>query len=254
MSEPLLSLQGVSAGYRKGVLAIRDVHLEIPEGDAVGVVGMNGAGKSTLLKAISGLLPIAAGSCAFAGEDLAGRGLAAVSSASRARRGLVLLPEGHRVIGKLTVRQNLLLAAHALTARRSARVVAQHEELIYELFPILQERAGQMAGLLSGGEQQMLSLSRALITGPRLLILDEPSLGLAPVVVDRIYEALAELRNNGLSMLVVEQNDVHLRGLCNRLIVISDGTKVLEGTSSELSAAAVESAYFGVASTATRIG
>jgi branched-chain amino acid transport system ATP-binding protein len=100
----------------------------------------------------------------------------------------------------------------------------------------------------------MLSLSRALITGPRLLILDEPSLGLAPVVVDRIYEALAELRNNGLSMLVVEQNDVHLRGLCNRLIVISDGTKVLEGTSSELSAAAVESAYFGVASTATRIG
>lgn len=240
MSEQLLSLRGVAAGYRRGVLAIRDIDLDVAAGDAVGVVGMNGAGKSTLLRAISGGLPLAAGVCRFGGDDLRRR-----SPAQRARNGLVLLPEGHQVIKTLTVRQNLLLAARSLTFRRANRVVARHEGLIYDMFPVLKERSSQLAGLLSGGEQQMLSLSRALITTPRLLILDEPSLGLAPVVVDRIYQALEDFRSTGMSMLVVEQNDQHLRGLCNRLIVIRDGVSVLSGPTADLSAAEVGRAYFG---------
>ncbi|MFR9805090.1 ABC transporter ATP-binding protein [Pseudonocardia sp. RS010] len=240
MPEDVLTLIGVSAGYRKGVHAIVDVDLALPVGAALGVVGMNGAGKSTLMNTIAGRVRPERGLVRYDGADLAG-----VAPDRRARRGLVLLPEGHQVIASLTVEQNLLLAAGRRTLRSARRRVGEVADTVYGLFPILADRSGQLAGLLSGGEQQMLSIGRALVTGPRLLLLDEPSLGLAPAVVDRIYAALDELRRDGLTLVVVEQNDTRIRTLCTDIVVLHGGRVALSSPVGQATRDDVHSAYFG---------
>lgn len=240
MSDQILSVANVSAGYRRGVHAIRGVDLELELGDALGVIGMNGAGKSTLMSSIAGRLTPETGRVMYDGRDLR-----RMTPPTRARNGLVFLPEGHQVIGALTVEQNLLIASGARTFRGARRRLAEVADTVYGLFPVLAERSGQLAGLMSGGEQQMLSIGRALVTGPRLLLLDEPSLGLAPAVVDRIYEALADLRRAGLSLIVVEQNDNRLRNLCNKIVVLNAGAITLSCSTEDATKEAVRSAYFG---------
>jgi branched-chain amino acid transport system ATP-binding protein len=240
MTEALLRLNGVSAGYQRGVHAIRDIDLDLASGDALGVVGMNGAGKSTLMQTIAGQIIPERGTVEFDRDSL-GR----TSPNARARNGLVFLPEGHQVIGALTVEENLLIASGARTFRTARRRLNEVADLVYGLFPILSERSGQLAGLMSGGEQQMLSIGRALVTDPRLLLLDEPSLGLAPAVVDRIYDALADLRKEQLSLVVVEQNDTRLRGLCNKIVVLNSGVVTLSRATQDTDPDALRSAYFG---------
>jgi branched-chain amino acid transport system ATP-binding protein len=244
MGDQLLRLDRVSAGYRRGVWAIRDVSLDLAGGDALGVVGMNGAGKSTLMATIAGRLHPEQGRVSFDGQDV-GRS----TPDRRARRGLVFLPEGHQVISALTVEQNLLVAAGTSTFRAARRRLSEVSDLIYGLFPILADRSDQLAGLMSGGEQQMLSIGRALVTGPRLLLLDEPSLGLAPAVVDRIYDALADLRKEQLSLVVVEQNDTRLRDLCNKIVVLNSGVVTLSCATEDADRDAIRSAYFGASVT-----
>ena len=240
MVESLLRLRGVNAGYQRGVHAIRDIEIDLAAGDALGVVGMNGAGKSTLMSTMAGRIIPENGDVEFSGETL-GR----TSPNARARKGLVLLPEGHQVNSALTVEQNLLIASGARTFRGARRRLNEVADMVYGLFPILADRSEQLAGLMSGGEQQMLSIGRALVTGPRLLLLDEPSLGLAPAVVDRIYDALADLRKEQLSLVVVEQNDIRLRGLCNKIVVLNSGVITLSGATQDTDQDALRSAYFG---------
>lgn len=236
----VLTLSRLSIGYRRGDVVIDNLNLRLPEGRALGVVGMNGAGKSTLLKAIAGQLRSDRGTCQLHGEDVS-----RLSVVDRTKRGVVLLPEGHQVIKSLTVEQNLLLATGAIRSGKARSVLDAKASEIYDLFPILAERSRQLAGLLSGGEQQMLSLGRALVMRPRLLLLDEPSLGLSPAMVDRIYAAISLLNERGMSMIVVEQNDLRLRSLCSSLIVLNSGQAVLEGEYADLTAEQVRASYFG---------
>ncbi|ALJ21863.1 ABC transporter ATP-binding protein [Microbacterium sp. No. 7] len=239
MSESILRLDGVTGGYTRRSMVLHGVDLSIGRGEALGVTGMNGAGKSTLLRAVAGHLRVASGSVEFLGRDIT-----RTAASARTRAGLVSLPEGHQVLRSLTVRENLRLATGRMTGRGADAALRAHLEGIYELFPILRERDGQLAGLLSGGEQQMLSIGRAIVRTPTLLVLDEPSLGLAPIVVDRIYDAIGALRAGGVSLLVVEQGSQLLRSVCDRIIVLNKGTVTASGAVSELTDEQVHEAYF----------
>jgi branched-chain amino acid transport system ATP-binding protein len=236
----LLEVRGLRAGYGAATDVLVDIDLTVEEGSALGVIGANGAGKSSLLKVLAGLLPARSGEIEFQGRRLANE-----SPSARLRRGMVMLPEGHRVIRSLTVEENLRLAAISRWPRGVRSRLDEVLPMVFDLFPVLSERRRQFAGLLSGGEQQMVSIGRALVSKPRLLLLDEPSLGLAPVVIDRIYESLGLLRQTGLSLLVVEQNYTRLNALCDRLHVLRLG-KVTLSTGGELdNDEAIRSAYFG---------
>lgn len=239
-SGPILEMRGLRAGYGAATDVLADIDLTVQTGEAIGVLGANGAGKSTLLKVLAGLLPARAGDIRLAGTPLPNQ-----SAAARLRRGIVLLPEGHRVIRTLSVEENLRLAAISRWPRGVKSHLAQTLPQIYELFPILHERRRQLAGYLSGGEQQMVGLGRALVSSPSLLLLDEPSLGLAPVVIDRIYESLRRLRGTGLSLLIVEQNHARLDGLCDRMHVLRLGQIVLSTDGAHLDERALRKAYFG---------
>jgi branched-chain amino acid transport system ATP-binding protein len=239
VSTPILELRGVTARYGVREPILRDVTLSIGSGETVGVVGMNGAGKSSLMRVISGGLTPVAGTVRFAGHELARS-----TTSARARSGIVQLAEGHRVIRPLTVRENLEVAVMSISGSKVRRRLAQALPAIYELFPVLQERDKQLAGLLSGGEQQMLSLARAIVQSPRLLLLDEPSLGLAPIVIERIYATLDVLRSEGLSMLIVEQNSDRVTRAASRLYVLRDGQVVDERTD-ELDSRELRTSYFG---------
>jgi branched-chain amino acid transport system ATP-binding protein len=206
--------------------ALRDVELEIRDGEIVSVIGPNGAGKTTLVNALAGLLRDRSGTIALDGHDLT-----APASHEVCDYGIAIVPEGRRVFAGMTVQDNLDLGSY----RRSERS-ARGERLarVHELFPVLKARAGQRAGTLSGGEQQMLALGRALMSGPRVLLLDEPSLGLAPVVVDTVFDALEEIHASGVSILLVEQNVHRALALSQRGYLLSDGSIVRSGTSAEL--------------------
>jgi branched-chain amino acid transport system ATP-binding protein len=240
VSTPILELRGVTARYGVREPILRDVTLSIGSGETVGVVGMNGAGKSSLMRVISGGLTPVAGTVRFAGHELARS-----TTSARARSGIVQLAEGHRVIRPLTVRENLEVAVMSISGSKVRRRLAQALPAIYELFPVLQERDKQLAGLLSGGEQQMLSLARAIVQSPRLLLLDEPSLGLAPIVIERIYATLDVLRSEGLSMLIVEQNSDRVTRAASRLYVLRDGQVVDERKTDELDSRELRTSYFG---------
>ncbi|HEY7254060.1 MAG TPA: ABC transporter ATP-binding protein [Methylomirabilota bacterium] len=219
-----LEIRDVSVAY--GVVrALEGVSLSVAEGEIVALVGSNCAGKSTLMKAIMGVVRPSRGTITFAGSPLGGLAVEAV-----VRRGVVLVPEGRGILGTLTVRENLRLGAYQ---RRDVRIAADLDQVAAR-FPVLRERLGQKAGSLSGGEQQMLAIARALMTRPRLLLLDEPSLGLAPVVIASIFDMIASLARDGVTVLLVEQNAAEALRLAHRAYVLETGRVVLEGKASDL--------------------
>jgi branched-chain amino acid transport system ATP-binding protein len=235
----LLSLSGVRSGYGR-VEVVREVDLEIGEGELVALIGANGAGKSTLLKTIVGLLPLSGGSITYAG-----RVLRRTRPEGLVREGVALVPEGRLLFGSLTVRENLEMGAYAVRTGR-ARAVVEGLERVHALFPVLQERSSQPAATLSGGEQQMLAVGRALMSAPVLLLLDEPSLGLAPKVVAEIFSALDALREQGVTVLLVEQDARLALKHADRGYVMRTGRVVLAGSSAELLAdEAVRTIYLG---------
>ena len=211
-------------GSYGGIKALWGVELQVAPGEVVAVLGANGAGKTTLLKAISGLLPCH-GEISFKGEP-AGRCPYAL-----VKRGLVHVPEGRRILADMTVLENLQLGAFS---RTDTKGIAEDMERMFVLFPRLKERLHQYGGLLSGGEQQMLAISRGLMSKPDLLMLDEPSLGLAPIIVGQIFDILEEISSFGTAILLVEQNAYKALRICRRAYILSVGTIVKSGTSAEL--------------------
>ena len=222
----MLELQNVTAGYGH-FTALWDVSLRVATGEAVAVVGPNGAGKTTLLRVVSGLLPPRAGRLRFDGVDLTGRGAHEVVA-----HGIAHVPEGRRLFPMLTVVDNLKMGAFLPRARRQ---FAESLERVYALFPVLAERRSQRAGSLSGGEQQMLALGRALMSRPKLILLDEPSLGLAPVMVLRVFDLIRRVREEGYTILVVEQNVRQVLKLVDRAYLLEVGRIKIEGRADALS-------------------
>lgn len=238
MSEPLLELRGVSAAYGH-VQALRGVDLWVGDGEAVGLVGSNGAGKSTTLRAISGLVQPTAGVIRFAGQGLNG-----LPAHRIAELGIAHVPEGRRVFPEMTVRENLEIGAYLPRAKARR---AQSMERVLTIFPRLAERQRQLAGTLSGGEQQMLAVGRGLMLCPRLLMLDEPSLGLAPIVASETFDCIEEIHRQGVAILLVEQNVARALDLVDRAYVLENGHMVLEGPSTDLrDNQQVRSAYLGL--------
>jgi len=234
----LLKVNGLQVQYG-AVEAVRSVDLAIDEGEIVTILGANGAGKSSTLNAIVGMVPPSGGQIDFAGKELAGQ-----PTESIVRFGITLTPEGRRVFGSLSTEENLLLGSIPLTDPSKGR--DENLEKMYNLFPILSERRDQTAGTLSGGQQQMLAIARSLMSSPRLLLLDEPSLGLAPQIVDTIFEQIVDLRNAGITILLVEQNVAMSLEVADRGYVMASGEIVASGTSTELSSSnIVEQAYLG---------
>lgn len=220
----MLKVDSVHASY-SGIRALKGVSLKVEDGEMVALIGPNGAGKSTLLNCISGVVPLSEGAIALSGQPITG-----MPPWNVARQGLQQVPEGRQVWPEMTVLENLRLGATALRGRPASYTL----ERIFELFPILSERQRQLAGSLSGGQQQMLAIGRALMGSPRLLLLDEPSLGLAPLVVKQVFDALTALNREGLTILLVEQNSTLALGSTHRAYVIEQGKIVHEGFSSEL--------------------
>lgn len=234
-----LVIEDLSAGYG-GSTVLHNVSLRVGKGENVAVLGANGAGKSTLMRVVSGHLRAKSGTLRYQG-----RVLSRASVPGRVRAGLVLVPEGHEVIGSLTVGENLALGAFRFWPRRRGRALEDAEERVFALFPALRDRRSQLAGLMSGGEQQMLAIGRALMAEPELLLLDEPSLGLAPIVVEMIYERLTELRSSDLSILLVEQNSDRAHSFCDRTYVLRLGEVVASGARGEIDGRQMRAAYFG---------
>ena len=228
MSEALLSLRGVCAGYGR-IEALHGVDLSVPEGGIVALIGANGAGKSTLLRTIVGLITPTKGEVLFAGRDIAG-----ARPERLVRDGIALVPEGRLLFGPMTVRENLELGAYCAPRRGKAGCVRARLARVHELFPVLGERADQPAETLSGGEQQMLAVGRALMSAPRLLLLDEPSLGLAPRVIAEIFSAIEVLRAEGVTVLIVEQDARLALKHADRGSVMRTGSIVLEASAEEL--------------------
>jgi branched-chain amino acid transport system ATP-binding protein len=234
----MLVVEGIEVAYGN-VTALWDVAFDVGEGQIVALVGGNGAGKTTTLKTISGLLRPRRGRVSLGGEDLTPLPPAAVVA-----RGVVHVPEGRKLFPEMTVRDNLLLgafrpASRPLQAERLARV--------YGIFPRLQERERQVAGTLSGGEQQMVAIGRGLMAGPRMLMLDEPSLGLAPIMVEEMFRVIEEINRAGTTILLVEQNTEHALSIAHRGFVLESGRVVLSGTGAELLAnERVREAYLGL--------
>jgi branched-chain amino acid transport system ATP-binding protein len=234
----LLRIDGIEVGYGDRT-AVRDVSLEVREGEVVALIGANGAGKTTTLRALSGLLPLRRGRIELDGQRLDGLG-----SAQVAARGIAHVPEGRQLFPTMTVRENLELGARTRAARQAR---ARTLDRVFELFPRLLEREAQLAGTLSGGEQQMCAIGRGLMACPRLLVLDEPSLGLAPVLVKTIFEDLARINGQGLTVLLVEQNVLRSLRLAHRGYVIDNGRTTLAGPRDELLASGhIKQAYLGL--------
>lgn len=236
----MLAVSDLRVNYGS-VTALRGVSIEVAEKEIVAVIGPNGAGKSTLMLSIVGVVRPASGSIVFGGKPILG-----LPSEELVRRGVSLVPEGRHIFATLSVGENIEIGA---VTRSDAAEVRRDIDWVLGMFPILKERYQQRAGQLSGGEQQMLAIARALLARPRLLIIDEPSLGLAPVIVDKVYEALAQLRDAGLTLLIVEQNVHRALAISNRTYVMNTGEVSLSGRSAELKGTkAFDDAYFGFAS------
>jgi branched-chain amino acid transport system ATP-binding protein len=219
--------------------ALYGLSLQVREGEVVTLVGANGAGKTTTLRAISGLCPVARGDIVFEGRSLLGE-----PAHRRAELGIALVPEGRDLWPQLTVRENLELGAYGKAARRH---LSGSLERVYELFPVVKERSRQVAGSMSGGEQQMVAIARALMTRPRLLMFDEPSLGLAPVVVAQVFDTIQRLHAEGLTILLVEQNLKKALEMADRGYVVETGSISIQGTAADLLAdPTIRSAYLGV--------
>jgi branched-chain amino acid transport system ATP-binding protein len=238
----LLRVEAIDA--RHGLLqAVRDVSLEVEEGETLALVGANGAGKTTLLRTIAGAHRPAAGRIFFDGDDVT-----RVRAHRRVRMGIALVPEGRRLFPRLTVEENLLVAS---AARRTGR---WDVEAVLEVFPLLRPLRSAPAASLSGGEQQATAIGRALMTNPRLLLLDEVSLGLAPVVVERVYASLAELTERGTTIVLVEQDVGRALAVSSRVVCMLEGRVVLEGPARDVTREQVTGAYFGLARAAGAAG
>ena len=234
----MLTLEGVDAFYGD-LQALHGVSLEVRAGELVALVGANAAGKTTTLRVISGTLPARTGRVLFEGQDLA-----AVPAHLRVAQGIVQVPEGRRLFPFMTVHENLLLGAHAPHARAHQEASLDY---VLRLFPVLKDRATQLAGSLSGGEQQMCAIGRALMARPRLLMLDEPTLGIAPVLVQRIFETVAAINRDGVTILLVEQNVRRALALAHRAAALENGRVVLAGPARELLAdERLKKAYLGL--------
>jgi len=233
----MLAVRDLVSGYG-GVPVLRGVSLEVGAGEVVAVLGANGVGKTTLNATISGLVRATAGEIAFEGERIDGLAPPAI-----VRRGLIHVPEGRKIFPNLTVRENLELGSYA----RARPGRAKNLERAFDTFPRLRERAGQSAGTLSGGEQQMLAIGRGLMGEPKLLILDEPSLGLSPLLVDELFALVAEIAKGGLAVMLVEQNVVQSLALADRAYVLENGAVTMAGAARDLAAdPALEKAYLGM--------
>lgn len=235
--EILLKVEGLEVRYGQ-FLAVDNVSITVPRGTIVSIVGANGAGKSTLLKTISGLLKPARGTIQY--QDTNATGWTAPQAV---RAGISLVPEGSHVFARMSVLDNLLMGSYIPRARSQWR---QNLDLVYHMFPILFQRRFQQAGTLSGGERQMLAIGRALMSQPTLLMLDEVSLGLAPIVIDTIYEKIREINSHGTTVLLVEQDIRRSLGSSSFTYVLLEGRIVLSGASSDLSVEEVTRAYFGL--------
>ncbi len=220
----LLEVKGLEIRYG-GIRAVKGIDLTVDEGELVCLIGANGAGKSSTLRAIAGLIGTPPGAVRYAGRDLAG-----TRAFERARQGLVMVPEGRGVFPQLTVDENLAMGAYA----RNDREIASDRDRMHALFPRLRERRAQTGGTLSGGEQQMLAIARALMSRPKLLLLDEPSMGLAPIVVQRIFEVVRDIAAAGVTVLLVEQNARLALGLAARAYVMESGAITLSGPAREI--------------------
>lgn len=233
----MLSVEALNIRYGE-VEAVRRVDLTVDSGEIIALVGANGAGKSSTLGAVAGLVPAASGKVVFDGVDITG-----LTPEAIARKGVALVPEGRRIFASLTVADNLRLGGAVHQPVAEARV---REEEMLELFPILRRYHRVKGGNLSGGEQQMLAIARALMGKPRMILLDEPSLGLAPQLIDTVFDLVAELRRKGLTILLVEQNVALALEIADRAVVLANGEVVLSGTAKELASSdLVRQAYLG---------
>ena len=222
----MLKVSNIVTGYNSSLAVLGGVSFDVKEGEIVAILGSNGAGKSTTLRTVAGLMRPWEGSVVFSGEDISG-----VPAHEVVRKGLSLVPEGRLLFGKLTVHENLTMGAFT---RRDKAEIQDSLDMVYSLFPRVKERMHQKANTLSGGEQQMVAIARGLMSKPRLLILDEPSLGLAPKLVKEVFAFVKEINRKGISVLIVEQNVKETLLLSDRAFVIQDGKTTFDGRSEEL--------------------
>ena len=232
----LLELQGINVHYG-AIEAVHDLDLSVDEGEIVALLGVNGAGKSSTLNAIVGLVPVSGGHLLLDGRDIAGMPTEAIVKA-----GITMVPEGRRVFRNLSVNENLRLGA---ATRDRSEFSDQFDELA-ELFPIIRERRDTLAGFLSGGEQQQVAIARALFSQPRLLLLDEPSLGLAPTVVATVFDTIESLNKRGVTILLVEQNVERALAIADRCYVLASGRLDTAGRAADMNAQEIENAYLGI--------
>jgi branched-chain amino acid transport system ATP-binding protein len=237
MADVLLKVSGLKVAYG-GIQAVKGVDFEVREGELVTLIGSNGAGKTTTMKAITGLLAMHAGDIQYLGQSIRGRG-----AWDMVKQGLAMVPEGRGVFTRMTITENLQMGAHIRTDRAE---IAKDLDKVFTIFPRLKERKDQLAGTMSGGEQQMLAMGRALMSRPRVLLLDEPSMGLSPIMVDKIFEVVREVYAQGVTVLLVEQNASRALQIADRAYVMESGVITMSGNARQmLSDPKVRAAYLG---------
>jgi branched-chain amino acid transport system ATP-binding protein len=237
MTQILLKVTGLKVAYG-GIQAVKGASFEVHQGELVSLIGANGAGKTTTLKAITGIQPVAAGSVEYLGKPIKGQG-----AWDLARQGLVMVPEGRGTFTRMTITENLQMGAYT---RSDKAGIAQDIDKVFAIFPRLKERALQLAGTMSGGEQQMLAMGRALMAKPKVLLLDEPSMGLSPIMVDKIFEVVSTIHAQGTTILLVEQNASRALALANRGYVMESGEITMTGPANTLlNDPKVRAAYLG---------
>ncbi len=237
MAQTLLKVSGLQVAYG-GIEAVKGVDFEVHEGELVSLIGSNGAGKTTTMKAITGTLPLAGGDIEYLGQSIKGQG-----PWDLVKQGLAMVPEGRGVFTRMSITENLLMGAYT---RGDKAGIAEDVEKVFTIFPRLRERKDQLAGTMSGGEQQMLAMGRALLSRPKLLLLDEPSMGLSPIMVDKVFEVVRDVYAQGVTILLVEQNASRALALADRGYVMESGVISMTGAGADLLAdPKVRAAYLG---------
>jgi branched-chain amino acid transport system ATP-binding protein len=237
MTATFLKVRGLKVAYG-GIQAVKGVDFEVHEGELVSLIGANGAGKTTTLKAVTGVQPMAAGEIEYLGQAIRGQG-----AWELVKQGLVMVPEGRGVFARMTITENLQMGAYT---RNDAAGITEDIDKVFAIFPRLKERARQLAGTMSGGEQQMLAMGRALMARPKVLLLDEPSMGLSPIMVDKIFEVVADIHSRGTTVMLVEQNASRALALADRGYVMDSGEITMSGDAKGLlSDPKVRAAYLG---------
>ena len=237
MANTLLKVSGLKVSYG-GIKAVKGIDMEVREGELISLIGSNGAGKTTTMKAITGTLPLAGGDIEYLGKSIKGQG-----PWDLVKQGLAMVPEGRGVFTRMSITENLLMGAYI---RNDSAAIADDVEKVFTIFPRLRERKDQLAGTMSGGEQQMLAMGRALMSQPKLLLLDEPSMGLSPIMVDKIFEVVRDVYGQGVTILLVEQNASRALALADRGYVMESGLISMTGSGQDLlSDPKVRAAYLG---------